>query len=78
MKVYGVNYADLQIKQNDFNVFDFLIKITKKLCDEQAGLLFVDVGHRSTIQVCDAHDGANLRFSDVGINSNAVDVGVTI
>ena len=34
MNVCNVNYADLQIKQNDLDVFDFLIKTTKTISDE--------------------------------------------
>jgi hypothetical protein len=63
MKEYMIHYADMQIKQNDLDVFDFLIKTTKTMCDEQAGL-FLDVGQQSKLQVCDTHGGAALRFSD--------------
>merc|ERR1719316_2227850 len=55
MKEYNAHYADLQIKQNDLDVFDFLIKTTKQICDEQAG--FVQIGSQANamkMQLCNA------------------------
>jgi len=69
MQEYNVHYADLQIKQNDLNVFDFLIKTTKSICDSQSGLLLADVGRHAKMQVCDTRDGATLRFSDAALQS---------
>jgi hypothetical protein len=66
MRQYKLHFADLQIKQNDLDVFDFLIKTTKQICDEQAKQsLLVQAGQQAMMQICDTADGAVLRFSDV-------------
>jgi hypothetical protein len=72
MKEYNIHYADLQIKQNDLDVFDFLIKTTKTICDEQAKKQFVQIGSHANamkMQLCDAHDGSTLRFSDAAMQA---------
>jgi len=66
MKEYNIHYADLQIKQNDLDVFDFLIKTTKSICDSQSGLLLADVKGQK-MEVCETHGESTLRFSDVAM-----------
>ena len=36
---YNMNYADITIRQNDSDVFDFPIQATNKICDAQGGSL---------------------------------------
>jgi len=69
LKVYNVNYADMTIKQNDLDVFDFLIKTTKTMCDEQA--VFLQGGHH-TVQMCENKDEVSLRFSDSALQSKSI------
>jgi len=66
MEVYSANYADMQIKQADLDVFDFLIKTTKKMCDEQTSL--VQVGQES-MQLCENSMGGTIRFTDIALQS---------
>jgi hypothetical protein len=61
-KEYNINYADIVIKQNDLDVFDFLIKTTKKICDAQANS-FIQTGHPE-MELCSSKHGGAFRFSD--------------
>ena len=67
-RLYRTTAAD--ILRNLSSVEDVLIKTTKTLCVEQARLLQVPSGHVSGMQLCDAYDGAVLRFSDVALQAN--------
>jgi hypothetical protein len=62
------------IKQNDLDVFDFLITTTKGICVKQAaaaGTGFVQTNQVEHVQVqlCDAHAGSALRFSDSALQA---------
>jgi hypothetical protein len=67
-KEYKVNYDDMQIKQNDLDVFDFLIRATKKICDAQAVTL-IELNHRPSLQVCSSNQGTVLRFDDARLQA---------
>jgi len=58
------NYADLVVKQNDLDVFDFLIQTTKKICDEQATSKFIQEDDHAAVQMCDGGGSSTLRFKD--------------
>merc|ERR1712194_118053 len=62
------NEADRVIKQNDLDVFDFLIKSTKKICDEQATALLQGKAHEAKVQLCYTSDNsATLKFADTSL-----------
>ena len=72
MTEYHINHADMVIKQNDLDVFDFLIKTTKKMCDEQASSSLLQVIHtkrQASVQLCENGEHSTLRFSDVAMQA---------
>jgi len=71
MAEYNINHADMVIKQNDLDLFDFLIKTTKKMCDEQASALLqvTSTKRQAAVQLCENGEHSTLRFSDVAMQA---------
>ena len=59
----NIDYADMTIKQNNFDVFDFLIKAPKETCDAQRGSL-IELGHLPRLQRGASHAGETLLSAD--------------
>jgi hypothetical protein len=70
---YGLDHAEMVLKQNDLDVFDFLITTTKAICVKQGAIvgIFAQTGQVANghVQLCDSQDGTSLRFSDPELQS---------